>query len=257
MVLPLEVLAGLCSSPHSNSHAVRQIPTCSDRRSASISIDSCSWRRAQVAASAQLTAPTRLLSLYRNWIYHVQISASAECPDLAPMCAAVFRASTLACHQKPQLGTWPDGAASAELSSRAWPRSPATMGKRKKPWIPPPLSGIDMEALGPGTDVIIRGGAHSRIQGLRGFILPSTEENSTSFNVKLCQGPAPLQEKIWCVDRSHVERCDPAPMGDDDGLHPSLRWRLRPPPLTVYLCSLRPWMAEPGLFGSTNTREAG
>ena len=153
------------------------------------------------------------------------------------MCAAVFRASTLACNQEPQLGTWPDGAASAELSSRAWPRSPTTMGKRKKPWIPPPpldLSGIDLEALGPGTDVIIKGGAHRRIQGLRGFILPSTEEHSTSFNVKLCQGPAPLQAKIWCVDRSHVERCDPAPTGDDDGLHPSLRWRLRPPPLTVY-----------------------
>ncbi|CAE7376727.1 unnamed protein product, partial [Symbiodinium necroappetens] len=90
------------------------------------------------------------------------------------------------------------------------------------------------DALVSGADVLITGGAHKRIHGLKGYILPSSEENSTTVNVRLYQGHATLQSKISCVHRSNVAVSGPGPPVEDDGLHPSLRWRLRPPPLTVF-----------------------
>ncbi|CAE7257916.1 unnamed protein product [Symbiodinium sp. KB8] len=112
------------------------------------------------------------------------------------------------------------------------------MGKKRKPWIPPPPLDsailVAEDALVSGADVLITGGAHKRIHGLKGYILPSSEENSATVNVRLYQGHATLQSKIWCVDRSNVAVSGPGPPVEDDGLHPSLRWRLRPPPLTVF-----------------------
>ena len=112
------------------------------------------------------------------------------------------------------------------------------MGKKKKPWIPPPpldcANLVADDAMVPGADVLVTGGAHERIHGLKGYILPSSETNSTTVNIRLYQGHATLQSKIWCVDRSHVAVSGPGPPVEDDGLHPSLRWRLRPPPLTVF-----------------------
>ena len=127
--------------------------------------------------------------------------------------------------------------------------------RRKKPWVPPapldPSIIVDPADLVSGADIIITGGAHRRIHGLKGFILPSTEIGSTTFNVKLYQGPTSLQSKIWCVDRSNVAASPPDAPAEDDGLHPSLRWRFEAPSFDSLFSSLRPRMAESGHAGSS------
>ena len=112
------------------------------------------------------------------------------------------------------------------------------MGKKKRVWIPPPpldcTNLVADDAMVPGATIKVTGGAHTRIHGLKGYVLPSSERQSTTVNIRLFQGHATLRSKVWCVDRSNVEVCEPDPPCEDDGLHPSLRWRLRPPPLTVF-----------------------
>ena len=118
-------------------------------------------------------------------------------------------------------------------------RALGAMGKKKKRvWIPPPpldcTNLVADDAMIPGADILVTGGAHTRIHGLKGYVLPSSERHSNTVNIRLYQGHATLQSKVWCVDRSNVVVCPTDPPGEDDGLHPSLRWRLRPPPLTVF-----------------------
>ena len=158
------------------------------------------------------------------------------CTSLATLFVAVdVSAGSLSCsHCVSPPGPWTDSGAPLRCTSLAQ----EAMGKKKRVWIPPPpldcTNLVADDALVPGATIQVTGGAHTRIHGLKGFVLPSSERHSTTVNIKLFQGHATLQSKVWCVDRSNVEICEPDPPCEDDGLHPSLRWRLRPPPLTVF-----------------------
>ena len=64
------------------------------------------------------------------------------------------------------------------------------------------------------------------------LILPST--GPCSRNVRLLSGPKDQQRRTLTLDVSHLEASASVRAQEDDGLHPCLRWQLRPPPLTVY-----------------------
>ena len=169
-------------------------------------------------------------------VLHHSCMRCTSSTSLAIMFVAVdVSAGSLSCsHCESSSDSWTDSGALLWLTSCAQ----GTMGRKKKVWIPPPpldcTNLVADDAMVPGADILVTGGAHTRIHGLKGYVLSSSEENSTTVNIRLYQGHAALQSKIWCVDRSNVVVCGPDPPVEDDGLHPSLRWRLRPPPLTVF-----------------------
>ena len=160
----------------------------------------------------------------------------SSCTSLATLSVAVdvLTGSFCCSHCVSPRGPWTDSGAPLWCNSQAL----EAMGKKKRVWIPPPpldcTNLVADDAMFPGATIKVTGGAHTRIYGLQGYVLPSSERQSTTVNVRLFQGHATLQSKVWCVDRSNVEVCEPDLPCEDDGLHPSLRWRLRPPPLTVF-----------------------
>ncbi|CAE7233465.1 unnamed protein product [Symbiodinium sp. CCMP2456] len=110
------------------------------------------------------------------------------------------------------------------------------MGKKQPRAPPEPLDDAlicKADELTPGTDVVVVGGAHRRIHGYRAVILKSKAPSTTTFNIRVLQGTAEERRKIWTIDQAHV-RYGPQGQAQDDGLHASLRWRMTPPPLTVF-----------------------
>ena len=215
MVLPIKDLAGFCARL-STTHLHEVIDSCCPARS-----EPAIHTRRPGPVEDAAAVPECSLQGFKPVSTRQALHSSIE-PCLTHTRSATPPDSWSECGRLP----W--------LSSRAL----GTMGKKRKPWIPPPPLDsailVAEDALVSGADVLITGGAHKRIHGLKGYILPSSEENSATVNVRLYQGHATLQSKIWCVDRSNVAVSGPGPPVEDDGLHPSLRWRLRPPPLTVF-----------------------
>ncbi|CAE7397561.1 unnamed protein product, partial [Symbiodinium sp. CCMP2456] len=111
------------------------------------------------------------------------------------------------------------------------------MGK-KKPRVPPePLDAAlicKADELTAGTDVTVVGGAHSKIHGYHAVILKSGDSDDSAFNVRVLEGSAEERRKVYTIDRAHVVYRPPQGQVQDDGLDASLRWRITPPPLTVY-----------------------
>ena len=117
------------------------------------------------------------------------------------------------------------------------PTGATAMGK-KKPRVPPePLDAAlicKAEELTAGTDVTVVGGAHSKIHGYHAVILKSEDSDDSAFNVRVLEGSAEERRKVYTIDRAHVVYRPPQGQVQDDGLDASLRWRITPPPLTVY-----------------------
>ena len=220
MVLPIKDLAGVCARL-STTHLREVIDSCCPARS-----EPAIHTRRPGPVEDAATVPECSLQGFKPVSTRQALHSSIE------PCLTHTRSATLSVAAAVSAGP-PRGSRLESPPCRG--SLPEPWGK---PWIPPPPLDsailVAEDALVSGADVLITGGAHKRIHGLKGYILPSSEENSTTVNVRLYQGHATLQSKISCVHRSNVAVSGPGPPVEDDGLHPSLRWRLRPPPLTVF-----------------------
>ena len=93
-------------------------------------------------------------------------------------------------------------------------------------------SEIVLDPLAAGTEAVVVAGHRPELVGVRVMILPSTD--LTSRNVRPLQGLQVQKMRTYTVDVQHLQSCTGLVADQDDGLHPSLRWRLRPPPLMLY-----------------------
>ena len=93
-------------------------------------------------------------------------------------------------------------------------------------------SEIVLDPLAAGTEAVVVAGHRPELVGVRVMILPSTD--LTSRNVRPLQGLQVQKMRTYTVDVQHLQSCTGLVADQDDGLHPSLRWRLHPPPLTLY-----------------------
>ena len=93
-------------------------------------------------------------------------------------------------------------------------------------------SEIVLDPLAAGTEAVVVAGHRPELVGVRVMILRSTD--LTSRNVRPLQGLQVQKMRTYTVDVQHLQSCTGLVADQDDGLHPSLRWRLHPPPLTLY-----------------------
>ena len=90
---------------------------------------------------------------------------------------------------------------------------------------------LNLGPLAAGTEAKVIAGHRPELVGVRVLILPSTDHSSR--NVRPLQGPREQKLRTYTVDIQHLQSCAGLVADQDDGLHPSLRWRLHPPPLTL------------------------
>ena len=90
---------------------------------------------------------------------------------------------------------------------------------------------LNLGLLAAGTEAKVVAGHRPELVGVRVLILPSTDQSSR--NVRPLQGSREQKLRTYTVDIRHLQACAGLVADQDDGLHPSLRWRLHPPPLTL------------------------
>ena len=91
---------------------------------------------------------------------------------------------------------------------------------------------LNLGLLAAGTEAAkVVAGHRPELVGVRVLILPSTDHSSR--NVRPLQGSREQKLRTYTVDIQHLQACAGLVADQDDGLHPSLRWRLHPPPLTL------------------------
>ena len=89
-------------------------------------------------------------------------------------------------------------------------------------------SEIVLDPLAAGTEAVVVAGHRPELVGVRVMILPSTDLSSR--NVRPLQGLQVQKMRAYTVDVQHLQSSTGLVADQDDGLHPSLRWRLHPPP---------------------------
>ena len=124
--------------------------------------------------------------------------------------------------------------------SPGWNTMPPRRDHRAKPWTAEQVSRLDCTTLHPGAEAICVAGVHfATLRGRLLLVLPHAEgthsSDEFSYNVRIVGQSG---GKVYAVNRDHLESPDddtPRPRVLDDGLlGPRLRWKLYPPPLTLF-----------------------
>ena len=117
---------------------------------------------------------------------------------------------------------------------------PPRRDPRAQPWTEEQVSQLDCTTLHPGAEAICVGGVHfTNLRGRLLLVLPHAQgthsSDAFSYNVRIVGQSG---GKVYSISRDHLESTDddtPRPRVQDDGLlGPRLRWKLFPPPLTLF-----------------------